>query len=466
MRDAGRNVASHDVSRRFDALPAPWRPGVNRPTWHIARRVRDIAMSLRTSAMFVKLLGPVGIATEASEEPRSSALGTGKPMVLLARLVVEPRGVTRAALAEFLWPGTDPKKARASVRQAIHVVRRSLGETALLEHDERVSVSPDIRSDWQRLQAATAQRDDAAVLGAYGGAFLEDVPLQDLHEVDQWIELERARLMRAHARAAHREIARLMAASEPRSALMVAERLCALYPSEPAHWAARLTVLRAGGEASRLVEALDILVHRMLGGQMDGMDRARAILREHADAAVQAGLPARLLGAALESASSDDHDDPGESAGVLTLFRTPAFPGPRIPRLLTVRSGPPSPSPRAGGGLLRQLLAQCGIQGTTTLSDPVPLVREALEGLTAGPHHIRLHVAHPEECVDLMAIREAARTSRGTCLLVQVELQPAVHDMLRWWRQLVDEDPERVQVRKPVQLLASDANSRGSSGPS
>ena len=51
-----------------------------------------------------------------------------KPMALLSYLVLEGGEVRRDELAQLLWPGSAPDRARHSVRQAIWLIRRKLGE--------------------------------------------------------------------------------------------------------------------------------------------------------------------------------------------------------------------------------------------------------------------------------------------------------------------------------------------------
>jgi len=46
---------------------------------------------------------------------------------------MEPGGVSREDLITHLWPDAPPERARASMRQALHVVRKAVGPEAIVE---------------------------------------------------------------------------------------------------------------------------------------------------------------------------------------------------------------------------------------------------------------------------------------------------------------------------------------------
>ncbi len=251
----------------------------------------------------VRLLGQPAVLGEFEAEGRRPSLGFGKPLVLLARLVVEERPVSREAIAEFLWPNMPTRKSQASVRQALYLVRRAVGDQALEEQRGRVAVSPLLEADWQWVQEATRRRDDAALVEGYGGAFLDSIPLFDMQEVDHWIAFERTRLAHLFARAARREVERLRGAGALRGAVDVAQKLRRLHPEEPAHWALLLGLLRdLDDEDGVAAECLE-LAYRVSTGALEGADRGVALLEEYEELARRGG--ARLnVGALLQ----DDDD--------------------------------------------------------------------------------------------------------------------------------------------------------------
>src|ERR1700741_1033675 len=73
-----------------------------------------------------------------------SLLAQPKRIALLAYLcVAEPRGYHRRdTLLGLFWPDADQEHARTSLRKALHILRQSLGEEAILSRgDDDVSVN-------------------------------------------------------------------------------------------------------------------------------------------------------------------------------------------------------------------------------------------------------------------------------------------------------------------------------------
>jgi DNA-binding SARP family transcriptional activator len=402
-------------------------------------------------SVFIKLLGSAGIVSPQDGESDAPQVGVGKPMVLIARLVVEPRGLSRQALAEFLWPDIDQHKARASVRQALHVVRRALGVEALLETRDRVSLSPALPTDWRPVQEAVERRDDAVLLQAYAGPFLENVPVLDVLDVDQWIDVERARLLRLVARATAREVQRLQQAGLRQEAALIARRLCQLHPAEPAHWGLWMRALQAGGDSVGLAEAYEAFALRVSTAAISSMSRAREVLAEHAAAAVEAGARPHYLLVSTPSAGDgpEDGDDGEASETVITLYRSPAFAGERAARQVVIGHLRASSHQRASGDLVMSLLDHCGTPMPQSRDEWVPRMQTAFESLRGVPHRIRLVVESPADGPAVVAVREAARLSRGTSLHLEAVMHPTVPALVRAWQDIITTGHLGPLVRQP-----------------
>ncbi|MBU6367664.1 MAG: hypothetical protein KJT01_15730 [Gemmatimonadetes bacterium] len=258
--------------------------------------------------MMVRLLGNAMVVGESPPASARASIGVGKPLVLLARLVVEGRPISREAIGEFLWPNIPTLKSQASVRQALYLIRRAVGDQALEEQHGRVAVSPLVETDWRRVQAATQRRDDAAIVEGYGGAFLETVPVLDVQEVDQWIAFERARLQHLFARAALREVERLRQAGALRAAVDTAQKLRQLHPDEPAHWALLLGLLRELDDVDGVAAECLALAYRVSIGALNGTGRGREILAEYRAMAERGGAPVPVLALRDDEDDEDDED--------------------------------------------------------------------------------------------------------------------------------------------------------------
>ena len=83
----------------------------------------DQENAVEQAAFELRLLGRARVLAGGEERPISAS----KQLLLLAFLArTSDRAATREQLASFLWPGSPPEKARASLRQALTRLRASL----------------------------------------------------------------------------------------------------------------------------------------------------------------------------------------------------------------------------------------------------------------------------------------------------------------------------------------------------
>jgi len=224
----------------------------------------------------IQLLGRSGVwADPVGGEFR---LGPGKPLVLLARLLTETRGASRDTLAALFWPEIDEPRARASLRQALYVIRRTIGDAALLENRRHVALAPAMPCDRSDFLQAIDQGDDARAVRTYVGPFLEGIHMADANDLDRWIDLERQRLARLFVLACTREARRALAAGEHGVAVEVATRLRTLHPDHAAHWELLFDVLAAVGDTRRLEQEFESLAVRLHGKAVADGGRAMALL--------------------------------------------------------------------------------------------------------------------------------------------------------------------------------------------
>lgn len=130
-----------------------------------------------------------------------------KRLALLAHLAALPPGTFRRRDTVLLlfWPDLDQEHARGALRQALHFLRKTLGEGAILTRGEdEIALEPSgFRSDARSLEAALAAGDPQQALTLYRGDFLEGVFVSDAApELEDWISSERLRLRGLAARAA------------------------------------------------------------------------------------------------------------------------------------------------------------------------------------------------------------------------------------------------------------------------
>jgi len=178
---------------------------------------------------------------------------------LVAYLALHRRPVQRDELLEAFWPGTDPRRTRPRLHQAVRDARRLLGTAIASDRDgywlERAEVDVDL-DQLERLlaEARVADGDGDQVgqqlleqaLGLFAGEPLagSDYP---------WSEGELRRLRATHVELLERVGRTRLGSGEPRRALELAERALALDGLNEGLWRLALEAESALG----LREAVD-----------------------------------------------------------------------------------------------------------------------------------------------------------------------------------------------------------------
>ena len=97
-----------------------------------------------------------------------------RPWAVFAYLALAPRPVTRGELASLFWPDVLDQSARASLRSALWVLRRRLGDAVAVD-GERVGLrdEPGVWVDFREFERLSAGEDPAAALELCRGDLLE-----------------------------------------------------------------------------------------------------------------------------------------------------------------------------------------------------------------------------------------------------------------------------------------------------
>ena len=183
----------------------------------------------------------------AATRPRSLAL-----LAILAG--AGETGVSRDKLLLYLWPESNTQRARNSLHQALHTVRRHLGEGVVLVDALTVWLNPAVFSSdlWDFLAALDRGEVEHAV-ELYNGTFLEDFALPELPEFTRWVEEERIRLARRYIDALEAAAAQASREGRHREAI---ERWQALARLEPLSARPTLGLMRAFADAGDHAGAL------------------------------------------------------------------------------------------------------------------------------------------------------------------------------------------------------------------
>jgi DNA-binding SARP family transcriptional activator/TolB-like protein len=128
--------------------------------------------------------------------------GRRKELLLLACILRRgPRGISRDDLAALLWGERDEEKARQSLRQALHQLRRALGN-AIEVTSEDVRVRPDaIDFDVTAFESDINAGQWASAVSRWRGDFLRNAEDAGTDDYRSWLERERETLRRQLQRA-------------------------------------------------------------------------------------------------------------------------------------------------------------------------------------------------------------------------------------------------------------------------
>jgi len=190
-----------------------------------------------------------------------------KRMALLAYLLLNRPGELqrRDTIVALLWPDADQERARNSLRQALHHLRRALGSSAIVTRGtEEVGIATDaVTCDALQVMTAASAKDWARALAAYRGDLLAGFHLPDAPDFDLWLEQQRAHLKAL----AERGATALAEVAEREGNLPLAvswaERAAALAPAEEGHVATLLRLFQRTGDRAGAVAAYEAFATRL-----------------------------------------------------------------------------------------------------------------------------------------------------------------------------------------------------------
>jgi serine/threonine-protein kinase len=204
-----------------------------------------------------RVLGGLTLRDDGREVTR--ILVQPRRLALLAFLAAAfPRRFHRRdTLLALFWPELDEHHARTALRQALHVLRGSLGARAVLARGhEEVALDPRVVwCDADEFCAATEAGRPEEALELYRGELLEGFHIARAPEFEQWLETRRAEL-RARAReAAVTLLDRCELAGNATAATIWARRATRLAPLDRNVLRRLIALLDASGDRTGAVEA-------------------------------------------------------------------------------------------------------------------------------------------------------------------------------------------------------------------
>jgi adenylate cyclase len=197
-----------------------------------------------------------------------SVLSQPKRLALLVFLATaRPRGFhSRDTLLGLFWPEADDAAARNALRQALHYLRRSLGESCLTSRSDRdVGVDPNvIWCDGAAFDLAFEQKRYGDALELYRGDFLPGFFVEEAPEIERWLDEERSR-RRSHAVDAAWALAHTEEREgHMRAAVVWARKAVGLTPYDEGAVRRLISLLDRSGEPAAALEAYEEFERRLV----------------------------------------------------------------------------------------------------------------------------------------------------------------------------------------------------------
>ena len=285
--------------------------------------------------MFVlRLLG--GASLDGPHGPVTGRVAQRRRLALLAALATaRGRPVSRDKLVTLFWPEHDAQAARHLLRDALYIVRSSLGEEAVVAVGDDLRLDPaHVTSDVEAFERALDADDAECAARLYAGPFLDGVHVTGAPAFEHWSDAERTRLAQRHCAALDALARAADAANDPARAVVWWRRLAA---AEPLNGAAALGLVRALDATGHRPAALQhVRVHAALLAQELGTTPDPALL---ALAEELRRETARNDGPPLRSMPVPVSVDPAAAGAPVAVAQTPA------PAEQPAPARPPAPAP-------------------------------------------------------------------------------------------------------------------------
>lgn len=220
----------------------------------------------------LRLLG--GTSLEDGERLLSGRAVQRRRLAMLAILALEhPRGVGRDRLIAWLWPEHDTERSRHLLRDSLYLLRNGLGEDALPSVGDELRLNPErLRCDVWEFEEALAQERPEAAVGTYAGPLLDGFHPGGSPELEHWIDAQRDRLARAHAKALEQLAENASAGPDHRAAVEWWRRLAADDPYNARVTLKLMQALEAAGDRAGALQQARIhavLLEQEFGAEPD-----------------------------------------------------------------------------------------------------------------------------------------------------------------------------------------------------
>ncbi|HEX2218668.1 MAG TPA: BTAD domain-containing putative transcriptional regulator [Gemmatimonadales bacterium] len=381
-----------------------------------------------------------------------------KRLALLAYLALaQPRGFHRRdTLLALFWPELSQEEGRRALRQALHHLRRALGE-GLIETrpDDQVRLREGcLWCDALAFETAVAEGRPDQALALYRNAFLGGVHLPEVSvELEEWIEHTRSRLHQAAGQAASALSRSAEQAGDLDAAVAAARAACDLNPDDECCARRLMQLLERQGNRVQALQVYERLARRLASDYQTTPGAETTALARSLREKQQEELGGTTASAA--SAPLPPRPEPGPSAPGPEPRPLAPGPAPEPPR--PSPELPPAAAPRAASRarwvVPAVLLLLCfGIALVLRPASPATPTLLATGGVTAGTRVIVADFQnHTRDSLLADLVTVSLRRGLSQSPVIRV-LSPAAAQAAR--RRMRDPEPRGPLNDSLAQLLA------------
>ena len=211
----------------------------------------------------IHALGPVELVLDGRPPPPE--LLWRKHLALLIYLARSPRSTrTREHLIGLLWADKPEAAARHSLNEALRVIRRTVGDSAIATQMDQVTLNREaFRLDVDGFEAAAAEGRVEQAAAMVLGEFLEGFSVPGAPGYEDWLAAERLHWAGRGVQALTTWGETLLDRGRPGEALPALERAMALDPLSELALRAQMRALALRGDRTAALESFDAMTRRL-----------------------------------------------------------------------------------------------------------------------------------------------------------------------------------------------------------
>ncbi len=210
-----------------------------------------------------RTLGPVEV--QVDHGPAPAELLWRKNLALLIYLARSPhRRRSRQHLIGLFWADKDEKAARHSLNEALHVLRRFVGDEKITTQGDTIELAGDtVEFDVDEFERKAAEGDLSAASAMVTGDFLEGFSIDDASAFEDWLAAERGVWRRRSVEVLTRSAEQLLTGGHVGDATRTAERAVKLDPWSEVALRAVMRCLALSGNRVAALEQYEATAARL-----------------------------------------------------------------------------------------------------------------------------------------------------------------------------------------------------------